>query len=124
STGAVTAGIAAGSGAVGYGGYFAGFSSVPVITKVGSCPNVLLEVDNSYDSYQWLLNGSPIPNETKYQVNPELYGAGVYTCEISKNNCGFKTTQPYTYIACPQTFVVNDTIGNCKSKSYTLAFTK
>lgn len=123
STKAVTAGIAAGNGAVGYGGYFAGFSSVPVIVKTGDCYNgMLLQVDNSYDSYQWYLNGNPIPGATTYSINPELYGAGNYTCTITKNNCETKTTEIYTYVVCPPITEVTYNIGSCNTKVITPAF--
>ncbi|KQR93872.1 hypothetical protein ASG01_08415 [Chryseobacterium sp. Leaf180] len=124
STKSVTAGIAAGSGAVGFGGYFSGFSSVPVITKTGDCYfGLLLQVDNSYDSYQWFLNSVAIPGATSFSINPELYGPGVYTCLITKNNCESKLTDPYTYTSCPP--IVNTTynLGLCNTKVVTPAFT-
>ncbi|MBD8083727.1 T9SS type B sorting domain-containing protein [Chryseobacterium caseinilyticum] len=117
STKSVTAGIAAGSGAVGYGGYFAGFSSVPAITKTGDCYlGVLLQVDSSYDSYQWFLNGQPISGATSYSINPETYGAGNYTCQITKNNCETKLTAIYTYVTCPPIPTATYTIGSCQTK--------
>ncbi|MGO4707982.1 gliding motility-associated C-terminal domain-containing protein [Chryseobacterium sp. 2TAF14] len=124
STKAMTAGIAAGSGAVGYGGYFAGFSSVPAITKTGDCyAGILLQVDNNYDSYQWYLNGVAIPGATTFSINPELYGAGAYTCSVTKNNCETKLTAVYNYTLCPPISTTTYTIGSCNTKVITPAFT-
>ena len=124
STKSVTAGIAAGSGAVGYGGYFAGFSSVPVISKTGDCYlGILLQVDNTYDNYQWYLNGNPIPGATSYSINPELYGAGSYTCMVSKNNCGSLLTDAYSYTLCPPITTTTYNIGSCNTKVISPAFT-
>ncbi|KQS94335.1 T9SS type B sorting domain-containing protein [Chryseobacterium sp. Leaf394] len=117
STKSVTAGIAAGSGAVGYGGYFAGFSSVPAITKTGDCYlGVVLQVDSSYDAYQWFLNGQPISGATSYSINPETYGPGNYTCQITKNNCETKLTAIYAYTSCPAIPTATYTIGSCQNK--------
>ncbi|KFF25085.1 T9SS type B sorting domain-containing protein [Chryseobacterium vrystaatense] len=124
STKPVTAGIAAGSGSVGYGGYFAGFSSVPAITKTGDCyAGIRLEVDNSYDAYQWYFNGVLIPGATSYFINPELYGAGTYTCYITKNNCESRYTSEYQYTLCPPISTTTYTIGSCNTKVITPAFT-
>lgn len=120
----VTAGIAAGSGAVGYGGYFAGFSSVPAIVKTGDCyAGILLQVDNTYDSYQWYLNGSPIPGATSYSINPELYGPGNYTVLIVKNNCESKLTEPYNYVLCPPITTSTHNIGSCNTLTINPVFT-
>lgn len=117
STKSVTAGIAAGSGAVGYGGYFAGFSSVPAISKTGDCyTGVLLQVDNTYDAYQWYLNGSPISGANSYSLNPELYGAGAYTCLVTKNNCESKLTNSYVYTLCPPITTTTFDLGSCNTK--------
>lgn len=124
STKSVTAGITGGSGAVGYGGYFAGFSSVPSISKTGDCyTGVILQVDNTYDAYQWFLNGNPIPGAISYSINPELYGAGNYTCLITKNNCDSKLTNPYAYTVCPPISTTTYTIGSCNTKVITPVFT-
>ncbi len=124
STKSVTAGIAAGSGAVGYGGYFAGFSSIPVITKTGDCyTGILLQVDNTYDGYQWYLNGSPISGATSYSINPEIYGAGTYTCLVTKNNCESKLTTGYDYTLCPPITTTTYNIGSCNTKVISPAFT-
>jgi gliding motility-associated-like protein len=124
STKSVTAGIAAGSGAVGYGGYFAGFSSIPAISKTGDCyTGIILQVDNSYDGYQWFLNGNPIPGATSFSINPELYGAGTYTCLITKNNCESKLTSGYNYTVCPPITTTTYTIGSCNTKVISPVFT-
>lgn len=124
STKSVTAGIIGGSGAIGYGGYFAGFSSVPVISKTGDCLNgIILQVDDSYDQYQWYLNGNLLPGETTYFINPELYGSGLYTCSISKNNCETRLTDAYDYRECPPIANTNISIGSCNNYIITPAFT-
>ena len=124
SSKSVTAGIAAGSGAVGFGGYFAGFSSVPAIAKTGDCyAGILLQVDNTYDGYQWFLNGVAIPGANTFSINPELYGPGIYTVNITKNNCETKLTDPYTYTACPPLSTTTHNIGSCNTLQITPAFT-
>jgi gliding motility-associated-like protein len=123
STRSVTAGIAAGNGAVGYGGYFAGFSSVPVISKTGDCfTGVTLQVDDSYDQYQWYLNGVLIPGETKNFLNPQQYGSGNYTCNITKTNCDTKLTTPYQFVICPPLVTTHYILGSCKTITIQPAF--
>lgn len=124
STKPVTAGIAAGNGAVGYGGYFAGFSSIPVIKKTGDCySGVLLEVEAGYDGYKWYFNGSEILGENNNTLNPTPHGSGIYTCEITKNSCETRLTAEYDFTKCPPITVTTYDIGSCNTQIITPVFT-
>ncbi|MFC3159609.1 hypothetical protein ACFOEQ_14795 [Chryseobacterium arachidis] len=82
-----------------------------------------MQVDNNYDAYQWFLNGNPIPGATSFSINPELYGAGDYTCLITKNNCETRLTTPYNYTLCPPISTTTYNIGSCNTKVIAPAFT-
>lgn len=122
---AVTAGIASGNGAVGFGGYFAGFSSKPAISKTGDCAKgQRLEVDEGYDFYKWEHNGLLLdsgPNLSS--INPLSYypsdpgkAKGNYVCIITKTGCKTQSTNVFTYLNCPKITTNSDiTTGNCKS---------
>ncbi|SFI40363.1 T9SS type B sorting domain-containing protein [Halpernia frigidisoli] len=119
STKAVTAGIAAGDGAIGYGGYFAGFSSIPaVVRQSGTCiPGIVLQVNAGFDTYQWYNENSPIPiaGATSNTFSPTT--PGNYYVKVSSGSCPEVTTTSIRILNCPTQTTI--TKGICSSIDFT-----
>lgn len=119
SSSAVTAGISAGDDAVGYGGYFAGFSYVPaVIKQEGEClPDVKLAVTEGFTSYQWLLKD----NTGNYIIAPGISNsntyaptqAGIYAVKIQQGSCPEIQTGDFKFYNC--TTYTNVDYETCKT---------
>jgi len=122
STKAITAGITAGSDAVGYGGFFAGFSTQPVILKSGGdcVPGIVLTVDPIiYESYQWYRNGILIPLATGPSYTPTQ--SGNYTCSVTMGSCAPLVTAVYKVLNCLKQTTASFDI--CENKTLTPTFT-
>ncbi|WP_294231441.1 T9SS type B sorting domain-containing protein [uncultured Chryseobacterium sp.] len=122
SSKAITAGINAGSDAVGYGGFFAGFPTQPVIlTSGGSCiPGIVLTVDPIiYDTYQWYIGGVLIPGATGSSITPTQ--PGYYTCSVTMGSCAPLVTEQFKVLNC--TKLTSTTYGVCTTKTITPTFT-
>ena len=126
STKAVTAGIASGNGAFGYGGYFAGFSAIPLITKTsGEClPGVRLEVTEGFGTYLWLLKvgatyiPAPGVNNLFHYEPPQ---AGIYAVQVKQGSCAQLQTQDFKFYNC--TNYTNYDYNSCGSETITPTFT-
>jgi gliding motility-associated-like protein len=122
SSKAITAGITAGSDAVGYGGFFAGFPTQPVILKSGGdcIPGIILTVDPIiYDTYQWYINGSIIPGATGSSITSTQ--SGYYTCSVTMGSCAPLVTEQFKVLNC--TKLTTATYDVCTTKTITPAFT-
>ncbi|AZA78223.1 gliding motility protein [Chryseobacterium sp. G0186] len=98
---AITGGITAGSDAVGYGGFFAGFPTQPVILKSGGdcVPGLVLTVDPIiYDTYQWYRNGNPVSGATSSSISPTE--SGYYTCSVTMGSCAPLVTEQFKVLNC------------------------
>lgn len=117
---AVTAGIASGNAAFGYGGYFAGFSSIPLITKtVGDClPGVKLEVTAGFDNYEWLIKAGgvyiPAPGvNNTFEYAPTQ--AGIYAVKVKQGSCAEIQTRDFKFFNC--TTYTNYDFSTCTSQT-------
>lgn len=126
SSHAVTAGISAGNDAVGYGGYFAGFSYIPAIIKrEGDClPGVKLEITEGFSHYLWVIKNpdgtySPAPgvNNTNVYLPPQ---AGIYAVQIQQGSCAEIQTQDFKFYNCTTYTNVNYDI--CSTQDITPSF--
>ena len=123
---AVTAGIASGNAAFGYGGYFAGFSAIPLILKTaGDClPGVKLEVTAGFDSYEWLIKNpdstySPAPGiNNTYTYEPPQ--AGIYAVKVKQGICDEIQTQDFKFYNC--TTYTNYDFDSCGNETITPTF--
>ncbi|MEC5157938.1 gliding motility-associated C-terminal domain-containing protein [Chryseobacterium sp. MP_3.2] len=125
SSNAVTAGISAGNDAVGYGGYFAGFSSIPLILKTdGDClPGVKLEVTAGFDSYEWLLKVGatyvPAPGiNNTFEYSPTQ--AGIYAVKVKQGSCPEIQTKDFKFYNC--TTFTNYNYNTCSTQDITPVF--
>ncbi len=119
---AIMAGISAGSDAVGYGGFFAGFPTQPVILKSGGdcVPGIVLTVDPIiYDTYQWYRNGAQITGATNPSYTPTQ--SGNYTCSVTMGSCAPLVTEPYKVLNCMKLSTAIYDV--CTTKVITPAFT-
>ena len=118
---AITAGITAGSDVAGYGGFFAGFPTQPVIlTSGGTCfPGIVLTVDPIiYDTYQWYLNGVIIPGATNPSITPTQ--PGFYSASVTMGSCAPLVTTQYKVNKCMLNSTASYTI--CTGQTITPAF--
>nr|WP_315025791.1 T9SS type B sorting domain-containing protein [uncultured Chryseobacterium sp.] len=118
---AITAGITAGSDAVGYGGFFAGFPTQPVIlASGGSCaPGLVLTVDPIiYDTYQWYRNGIPVATATGSSFTPTQ--SGYYTCSVTMGSCAPLVTEQYKVLNC--TKLTTTSYNTCTTQIITPTF--
>lgn len=118
---AITAGITAGSDAVGYGGFFAGFPTQPVILKSGGdcIPGIVLTVDPIiYDTYQWYRNGIIVSGATSSSITPTQ--SGYYTCSVTMGSCAPLVTEQFKVLNC--TKLSTSTYDVCTSQTITPAF--
>ncbi|NIF07898.1 T9SS type B sorting domain-containing protein [Chryseobacterium sp. Tr-659] len=118
---AITAGITAGSDAVGYGGFFAGFPTQPVILKSGGdcIPGIVLTVDPIiYDTYQWYRNGAILPGATSASLSPTQ--SGYYTCSVTMGSCAPLVTEQYKVLNC--TKLSAKTYNICTTQTITPTF--
>jgi len=107
---AVTAGLSGGSVSAGFGGYFAGFSSLPNIVQAGGpcLPTRELVLSEGYDHYKWFwkdkegniavvkdVNGS-IPDANKF-LPLEI---GYYWAELQQGSCSPVTTLQTKFLNC------------------------
>ncbi|WP_167409410.1 T9SS type B sorting domain-containing protein [Chryseobacterium lathyri] len=118
---AITAGINAGSNAVGYGGFFAGFPTQPVILSSGGgcAPGIVLTVDPViYDTYQWYVNGTLIPGATGSSISPTQ--SGYYTCSVTMGKCAPLVTEQFKVLNC--TKLTATTYNVCSTKTITPTF--
>ncbi|UTX46916.1 T9SS type B sorting domain-containing protein [Chryseobacterium sp. MA9] len=121
SSKAIMAGITAGSDAVGYGGFFAGFPTQPVILQSGDgcIPGIVLTVDPLiYDTYQWYRNGTLVPGATASSITPTL--PGYYTCSVTMGSCAPLVTEKFKVLNC--TKLTTASYNVCTSQTITPAF--
>lgn len=122
SSKAIMGGINAGSDAVGYGGFFAGFPTQPVILRSGgTCiPGIVLTVDPIiYDTYQWYVGGVLIPGATGSSITPTQ--PGYYTCSVTMGSCAPLVTEQFKVLNCSR--LTNATYGVCTTRTIAPAFT-
>lgn len=108
---AVTAGLSGGDISAGYGGYFAGFSSIPLIEgddKEICLPNITLKLTSGFDHYKWMVRNADGTIETVKDVAGNVPDAnilmptkpGYYWATVQQGSCPAVTTKETKILNC------------------------
>ncbi|MBU2996835.1 DUF11 domain-containing protein, partial [Cellulophaga baltica] len=92
STGPIAVGVVGLSGALGLGGYFSGFDTVPVVDYTisgGGCLGSEITLISSFDTYQWYKNGELIPGAITSSYTPTTIGD--YYVQVSSGGCFYES---------------------------------
>ncbi|WP_282049785.1 gliding motility-associated C-terminal domain-containing protein [Maribacter aquivivus] len=124
STGPIAVGVVGLSGALGIGGYFSGFDTVPVVDYTISgdgCVGSDITLTNSFDTYQWYRNGELIPGANTATYTPTAIGD--YFVEVSSGGCFYDSNVINIYYCNPDIAVTKTADKFTYSEDESVTFT-
>ncbi|MDF4204971.1 Ig-like domain-containing protein [Maribacter sp. SA7] len=124
SSGAIAVGVVGFSGALGTGGYFSGFDTVPVVdyTITGSgCLGSTITLTEVFDTYQWFRNGVAIPGATTNSYTPVEIGE--HYVNVSKSGCDYNSNVIEVFYCDPDIFINKTADKTTISEGETVTFT-
>ncbi|WP_298488347.1 hypothetical protein, partial [uncultured Maribacter sp.] len=124
SSGPIAVGVVGLSGALGIGGYFSGFDTVPVVDYTISgdgCVGSEITLTNTFDTYQWYKNGELIPGANLSSYTPTTLGD--YYVEVSSGGCFYDSNVINIYYCNPDIAVTKTANKSTYSEEENVTFT-
>ncbi|WP_430908323.1 gliding motility-associated C-terminal domain-containing protein [Maribacter sp. 2-571] len=124
STGPIAVGVVGLDGALGLGGYFSGFDTVPVVDYSISglgCLGETITLSEPFDTYQWYQNGTPIGGANA--INYTVQAIGDYFVRVSKGGCFYDSNVIPIFYCDPDIKLDKTADSNTFSEGETVTFT-
>ncbi|MCL5247717.1 Ig-like domain-containing protein, partial [Cellulophaga sp. 20_2_10] len=124
STGAIAVGVVGLSGALGTGGYFSGFDTVPVVDysiSGSGCLGSTITLTEAFDSYQWYNNGVAIAGATNNSYTPTEIGE--HYVNVSKSGCDYNSNVIEVFFCNPDIYINKTSDKTTISEGETVTFT-
>jgi uncharacterized repeat protein (TIGR01451 family) len=124
STGSIAVGVVGLSGALGFGGYFSGFDTIPVVDyniSGGGCLGETITLTNTFDSYQWYENGVAVSGVNTMSFTPTSVGEVYVT--VSKSGCEYSSNVVAMYYCNPDIVLTKTADKSVYDEGETVTFT-
>ncbi|WP_282133667.1 Ig-like domain-containing protein [Cellulophaga baltica] len=124
SSGAIAVGVVGFSGALGTGGYFSGFDTVPVVDysiSGSGCLGSTITLTETFDTYQWFNDGVAIPGATSGSYTPTEIGE--HYVNVSKSGCDYNSNVIQFFYCNPDIYINKTSDKTTISEGETVTFT-
>ncbi|MBU3024300.1 gliding motility-associated C-terminal domain-containing protein [Zobellia galactanivorans] len=124
SSGAIAVGVVGLSGALGTGGYFSGFDTVPVVDysiSGSGCLGSTITLTENFDTYQWFNDGVAIPGATSGSYTPTEIGE--HYVNVSKSGCDYNSNVIQVFYCNPDIYINKTADKTSLSEGETVSFT-
>ncbi|MBU2945544.1 Ig-like domain-containing protein [Zobellia uliginosa] len=124
SSGAIAVGVVGFSGALGTGGYFSGFDTVPVVDysiSGSGCLGSTITLTENFDTYQWFNDGVAIPGANSGSYTPTEIGE--HYVNVSKSGCDYNSNVIQVFYCNPDIFISKSSDKTTISEGETVTFT-
>ncbi|SFW69678.1 Ig-like domain-containing protein, partial [Cellulophaga fucicola] len=124
SSGAIAVGVVGFSGALGTGGYFSGFDTVPVVDysiSGSGCLGSTITLTETFDTYQWYNDGVAIPGATSGSYTPTEIGE--HYVNVSKSGCDYNSNVIQVFYCDPDIYINKTSDKTTISEGETVTFT-